>query len=190
MRQKAPLMAKGFGAPPAAPANGGAKEKRKPKTEFFPKGEIPGTPEAPPPPKEYDSVNSKAAKDFDNLKNSGAPEYNVLVREVSKSNDPYAWLLVGGMAVPRCNSIEKALSMAIYNNEEDLLKGAYQRYPDLKKRKPPLQYGFRLAAFDDDPIEIADKDAGKPSDNFFENWFSNLDSPFNDGSGWGNPMKR
>ena len=52
------------------------------------------------------------------------------------------------------------------------------------------RYGYRLKEFPDDPIKIADKEASEPSDNPLVNWFNALDSGLNDGSGWGNPLKR
>ena len=52
------------------------------------------------------------------------------------------------------------------------------------------RYGFRLKEFEDDPVKIADKDASEPATNPIVQWFQALDSPLNDGSGWGNPLKR
>ena len=53
----------------------------------------------------------------------------------------------------------------------------------------PLEYGYRLKEFPDDPIVLADKDATEASDNPLMNWFNALDNPLNDGSGWFNPLK-
>jgi hypothetical protein len=48
----------------------------------------------------------------------------------------------------------------------------------------------RLKEFEDDEIKVAQKDATEVPDNPVMNWFNSLDSPLNDGSGWGNPLKR
>ena len=42
---------------------------------------------------------------------------------------------VGGLAVPRSNSVDTAVSMAIFNNEDELLKGAFRAFPKLKTSK-------------------------------------------------------
>lgn len=55
---------------------------------------------------------------FDELTSSGAPEYIVSIRTISSSGDKSQWMPVGGIAVPRSNSEDKALSMAIFNNED------------------------------------------------------------------------
>ena len=167
--QQLAMMAKGFGAPKPAP-----KSKAKPVK----------------PKSEASVQRDKAAEDFENLKNQGNPEYMVLIRECPEGQEPGKWYPVGGMAVPRSSSIDVALSLAIFNNEDDLLKGAFRSYPFLKKSEHKFEYGFRLKEFPDDPVKIADKDASEPSDNPVVNWFNSLDSGLNDGSGWGNPLKR
>ena len=69
-------------------------------------------------------------------------------------------------------------------------KGAFRSYPFLKKSTNKFEYGYRLKEFEDDPVKIAQKDATETPDNPIMNWFNSLDSPLNDGSGWGNPLKR
>jgi hypothetical protein len=132
----------------------------------------------------------KAAADFDKLKAQGSPEYMVLVREVEDGGEPSKWYPVGGIAVPRSSSEDVALSLAIFNNEDDLLKGAFRAYPFLKKSEKKFEYGYRLKEFEDDPVKLANKEATEQSDNPIANWFNALDNPLNDGSGWGNPLKR
>ena len=147
----------------------------------------------PPPPKPKTAGATKrdaAGKAFDDLKATGAPEYMVFIRTVDAAGTASDWNPVGGIAVPRSNTEEQALSMAIFNNEEDLLKGAYRNHPFLKKSEHKFEYGFRLKEFPDDPVKVADKDASEPSTNPLVNWFNALDSGLNDGSGWGNPLKR
>ena len=53
------------------------------------------------------------------------------------------WNPVGGIAVPRSSSEDVALSMAIFQNEDDLLKGAFRSYPFLKKSEEKFEYGYR-----------------------------------------------
>lgn len=160
------LMAKGFGAPPPKPK--------------------------PAPKKSAGAAQrDKAAQDFDNLKASGSPEYMVLVREAATDGaEPSNWYPVGGIAVPRSSSLDNALSIAIYNNEEDLLKGAYRAHPFLKKSTKKLEYGYRVKDFPDDPVKVANPDAAKEEENPVKQWFNALDNPLNDGSGWFNPLKR
>ena len=166
--QKVSMLAKGFGTPKAEPA-----KKKKPAVKS-----------------EGSKRRDKAAKDFDALKASGSPEYMVLIREAPSNAEPSKWYPVGGLAVPRSSSEDTALSLAIFNNEDDLLKGAFRSYPFLKKSTHKLEYGYRLKEFEDDPVKIADKDAKEQSDNPIMNWFNSLDNPLNDGSGWGNPLSR
>jgi len=132
----------------------------------------------------------KAADDFEKLKESGSPEYMVCIREVPETGEPSKWYPVGGLAVPRSSSLDTALSIAIFNNEDDLLKGAFRAFPFLKNSKEKFEYGYRLKEFPDDPVKVASKEATEVSDNPIMNWFNSLDNPLNDGSGWGNPLNR
>merc|ERR1719478_758548 len=160
-------MAKGFGAPKPAPKK------------------------AAPKPKSAGAVaRDKAASDLEKLKATGAPEYMVLIREVPEGGTPSKWYPVGGLAVPRSSSEDQALSLAIFNNEDDLLKGAFRSYPFLKNSQKKFEYGYRLKEFEDDPVKIASKEATEQSDNPIMQWFNSLDNPLNDGSGWGNPLNR
>ena len=119
------MMAKGFGKP--SPKQQPAKAAKK-------------------PPSEASARRNKAAKDFDNLKASGAPEYMVLVREAPDGREPGKWYPVGGIAVPRSSSEDQALSIAIFNNEDDLLKGAFRAYPFLKNSQEKFECEPRRAA--------------------------------------------
>ena len=47
---------------------------------------------------------------------------------------------VGGLAVPRSNSVDTAVSMAIFNNEDELLKGAFRAFPKLKTSKDKMRF--------------------------------------------------
>merc|ERR1719478_182670 len=158
-------MAKGFGAPKPAPKK------------------------AAPKPKSAGAVaRDKAASDLEKLKATGAPEYMVLIRECPEAGEPSRWYPVGGLAVPRSSSIDVALSLAIFNNEDDLLKGAFRSYPFLKKSTEKFEYGYRLKEFADDPVKIATKEKSEEASNPITQWFNALDNPLNDGSGWFNPL--
>merc|ERR1719183_313861 len=95
-----------------------------------------GPAKAPPPPPRPKSAasqkRSKAAEDFDKLKSTGAPEYEVAVRTVTADGTCSTWMTVGGIAVPRSSSEDMAVSLAIFGNEDELLKGAFRNYPKLK----------------------------------------------------------
>lgn len=137
----------------------------------------------PPPPKKVVSdkqqARSKAAKDFDSLTASGAPEYMVSVRTVDKAGTASQWMPVGGIAVPRSSNEDMAVSMAIFQNEEDLLNGAYRAYPFLKKSTDDIEYGFRLKEFPDDPVKVATEEKTKDTGNPLVAWFNSLDSGLN-----------
>merc|ERR1712070_707804 len=106
----------------------------------------------------------KAAQAFDQLKANGAPEYMVLVRTVDSAGEPSKWYPVGGIAVPRSSSEDQALSLAIFNNEDDLLKGAFRSYPFLKKSTDKFEYGYRIKEFADDPVKIATKESSEAAE--------------------------
>jgi hypothetical protein len=160
------MMAKGFGkntTPPPSPP-------KKKANRLQPRG---------PPPVELSAEAKKAGADFDALKSSGAPEYTVAVRTVNAAGDKSEWYLVGGIAVPRSSSEDTAVSMAIFQNEDELLKGAYKFYPKLKMSTDKFEYGFKLRDFPDDPWRTASVDATKQSTNPLMQWFNQLDSPLN-----------
>ena len=92
--------------------------------------------------------------------------------------------------MPRSSSEDQALSLAIFNNEDDLLKGAFRSYPFLKKSTDKFEYGFRLQEFPDDPVKMATKEASEAATNPLTQWFNALDNPLNDGSGWFNPLNK
>lgn len=145
---------------------------------------------APVKKSEASVQRDKAAADFDKLKASGSPEYMVLIRTVPAEGAPSQWYPVGGIAVPRSSSEDMALSLAIFNNEDDLLKGAFRSYPFLKKSTDKFEYGYRLKEFADDPVKIASKEKSEEATNPITQWFNALDNPLNDGSGWFNPLAR
>ncbi len=88
-----------------------------------------------------------AAQQYDKLKRDGLPEFNIYVRIQGQSN----WFPAGSMTVSRSG----AISQAIYNNEEELRKGAFRLFPILRKNQDRLEYGYRLKQFPDETIELA-----------------------------------
>ena len=75
------------------------------------------------------------------------------VRTVSADgSETSEWMPVGGLAVPRSNSVDTAVSMAIFNNEDELLKGAFRAFPKLKTSKDKFEYGYRLREFPEDEV--------------------------------------
>lgn len=162
---------------PAAPPPGGAlaPASRRASGALLMAGKGFGPPKPPPKPKVVKKSaaavqRDQAASDFDKLKESGSPEYMVMVRTVPESGEPSKWYPVGGIAVPRSSSEDVALSMAIFQNEEALLKGLYRAFPFLKKSTERFEYGYRLKEFEDDPVKIASKEKSETSDNPVMNW--------------------
>ena len=88
-----------------------------------------------------------AARQYDEMKKSGLPEFNVYVRIQGQRN----WFPVGAIAVSRSNQINKA----VFEQEEELLKGAFRLFPKLRKHKNQLEYGYRLKEYNDEPIALA-----------------------------------
>ncbi len=81
------------------------------------------------------------------MKKSGLPEFNIYVRIKGQKQ----WLPAGSMSVNRSSLI----SQAIFQEEEQLLKGAIRLFPKLRKHQSELEYGYRLKEFNDEPITIA-----------------------------------
>ena len=143
-------------------------------------GKAPPPPPPKPPPSTKKVARDAAAADFDRLKETGAPEYMVAVRTIDSAGEASEWMPVGGIAVPRSNSEDMAVSLAIFNNEDELLRGAYQAYPKLKTSKDKFEYGFKLKEFmQEDPWKVASQEKTRQSDNPFMQWFNQLDSPLN-----------
>lgn len=88
-----------------------------------------------------------AARQYDEMKKSGLPEFNIFVRIKGQPN----WFPVGSMSVSRSSQINRAM----FEREEDLLKGAFRLFPKLRKHQNHLEYGYRLKEYKDEPIELA-----------------------------------
>lgn len=99
------------------------------------------------PPSEGAKKRAEAAKQMEDMKSKGMPEYEVYVR----IKDRKPWYPVGAITVQRSNRI----SEAIYANQEGLLQGAFRLFPILKKNANNLEYGYRLKEFKDDEIQLA-----------------------------------
>lgn len=90
-----------------------------------------------------------AARRYDDMRAQGLPEFEVFVRAKPQQD----WLLVGSLAVSRSSKVTEA----IYANESDLLQGAFRRFPRLRKYPANLEYGYRLKAAADAPIQRAER---------------------------------
>lgn len=103
--------------------------------------------------KQSDGSKKRAAasQQYDNFKSSGSPEYEIYIRVKDKKQ----WYPVGAIAVKRSSQI----CAAIYDNEEELCKGAFRLFPILKKNKENLEYGYRLKEYRDEPIQVAERPA-------------------------------
>lgn len=64
---------------------------------------------------------------YDNQAKKGVPEYNIFLRPSNGTETE--WIPVGSMTIPRDVSIAKA----VYEVEEELLKGTFKIYPQMKK---------------------------------------------------------
>ncbi|TFJ82909.1 hypothetical protein NSK_005788 [Nannochloropsis salina CCMP1776] len=127
-----------------------------------------------PPPKTKGQVErEKYASAYDSLASKGVPEYAVYIRE--REGGEKDWKFVGSMAVPRNAKIDQA----IYENEPNLIKGAYKLHPKLVgKEKESFVYGFNLKKFPDEPIKLAVKPAeGSGNKNPVIGWLENVMNP-------------
>lgn len=103
-------------------------------------------------PKQKTAQKSKAkrvaaARKYDEMKKSGVPEFNIYVRIKGQQQ----WLPAGSIAVNRSNQINQA----VFEQEQELLKGVFRLFPKLRKHQNNLEYGHRLKEFKDEPIQVA-----------------------------------
>ena len=101
----------------------------------------------PKKPSKGAAKRAEASQLYDQFKTDGTPEYEIYIRIEGKKN----WFPVGAIAVKRTNQIHAA----IFDNEEELQKGAFRLFPILKKSQNQLEYGYRLKEFKDDEIALA-----------------------------------
>jgi hypothetical protein len=88
-----------------------------------------------------------ASQKYDEMKKSGLPEFNIYVRIQGQAK----WLPAGSMSVNRSSLINQAL----FQQEEELRKGVFRLFPQLRKHQGQLEYGYRLKDFNDEPIAVA-----------------------------------
>lgn len=96
---------------------------------------------------------ARASKQYDEMKADGIPEFEIYIRIKDKKN----WYPVGAIAVKRTSLINHA----IFDNEAQLLQGAFRMFPVLQKNRDNLEYGYRLKEFKDEPIQVAVQPAAK-----------------------------
>ncbi len=92
------------------------------------------------------SKRQAAAQQYDEMKAKGLPEFNIYIRIQGRE-----WVPAGSLAVQRSSAINQAL----FQQEEELLKGALRMYPILKQYRDRLEYGYRLKEFKDEEITLA-----------------------------------
>ncbi|MEM9535526.1 MAG: HHL1-like protein [Cyanobacteria bacterium P01_A01_bin.3] len=118
----------------------------------------------PPKPKKTVSKGAKqrkaAAAKYETMQDEGLPEFNIYVRD---RNKPKNWFPIGSVAVKRSSAIDAA----IYQNETELLKGAFRLFPRLAKSRESLEYGHRLKdeLYADEPITVAKPPVPKQAQN-------------------------
>lgn len=97
--------------------------------------------------KQNKAKRTAASQQYNEMKKSGLPEFNIYVRVKGQKN----WIPGGSMTVSRSNQIDRAL----FEQEEELLKSIFRLYPKLRKHQGQLEYGHRLKEFKDEPIVVA-----------------------------------
>ncbi|HBB36275.1 MAG TPA: hypothetical protein DDZ80_07895 [Cyanobacteria bacterium UBA8803] len=97
--------------------------------------------------KQNKAKRNAAARKYDEMKKSGLPEFNIYVRVKGQNT----WLPAGSMTVNRSSAINQAL----FQQEEELLKGVFRLFPKLRQNQSQLEYGYRLKEFKDEPIVVA-----------------------------------
>lgn len=108
-----------------------------------------GQPKQTKQPSKNTQKRVAASKQYDKMKADGLPEFHIFVRVKDKKN----WFPIGSLAVNRSNQI----SRAIYQQEAELLQGAFRLFPVLRKSQNNLEYGYRLKEFPDEEIQVAVK---------------------------------
>ncbi len=97
--------------------------------------------------KKNKAKRTAAASQYNEMKKSGSPEFNIYVRIKGQEN----WFPAGSMTVNRSSQINQAM----FQQEEELLKGVFRLFPKLRKHQGELEYGHRLKEFNDEPIVVA-----------------------------------
>lgn len=108
--------------------------------------------------KKNKAKRTAAAQKFNEMKKTGLPEFNIFVRIKGQKN----WFPAGSMTVNRSSLINQA----VFEQEEELLKGVFRLFPKLRKHQSELEYGYRLKEFKDEPIQLATRPEATPGNLF------------------------
>lgn len=119
--------------------------------------------------KKNKAKRAAASQKYNEMKQSGLPEFNIYVRIKGQKQ----WLPAGSMSVNRSSLI----SQAIFQEEEQLLKGACRLFPKLRKQQNELEYGYRLKEFNDEPITVAVRPTATPG-NLIQSAIANVKDRF------------
>jgi len=112
----------------------------------------------------------------------GVPEYNIFMRPANGEKED--WVPVGSMTIPR----DTPPSNAIFEVEQELLKGTFKLYPKLKAfydvrkdedKESTFEYGYVLKNFPDEEITVAIKKTVEEQNarNPFLSWMSKITNP-------------
>jgi len=133
---------------------------------------------APKPKVVVETDKDAGTLTYENQAKRGVPEYNIFLRPTNGTNEE--WVPVGSMTIPR----DVKPSKAIFDVEEELLKGTFKLYPKLKAfyefrsdKVNVFEYGYCLKAFPDESITIAERATTNNQGNFLTNWFGKLTNP-------------
>ncbi|MBF2074141.1 MAG: hypothetical protein IGS50_10335 [Synechococcales cyanobacterium C42_A2020_086] len=106
-----------------------------------------GKTQAPLKVSKRSTERAQAAKQYEQMKSEGLPDYEIYLRIHGKKN----WYPVGVIAVKRSSQINQA----IFGSQTELLQGAFRLYPVLRKHQQHLEFGYRLKEYKDEPIQVA-----------------------------------
>jgi Family of unknown function (DUF6523) len=97
--------------------------------------------------KKNKAKRAAASQQYNQMKQTGSPEFNIFVRIKDNKN----WFPAGSMTVERSNQIDQAM----FQQEAEMLQGVFRLFPKLRKHQDELEYGHRLKEFPDEPITLA-----------------------------------
>eukprot|EP00188_Purpureofilum_apyrenoidigerum_P000743 Plantae.Rhodophyta-Purpureofilum_apyrenoidigerum.ctg13553.p1 GENE.Plantae.Rhodophyta-Purpureofilum_apyrenoidigerum.ctg13553~~Plantae.Rhodophyta-Purpureofilum_apyrenoidigerum.ctg13553.p1 ORF type:complete len:177 (-),score=40.84 Plantae.Rhodophyta-Purpureofilum_apyrenoidigerum.ctg13553:844-1374(-) len=104
------------------------------------------------------------------MRKAGMPEYSIWLRQKGEEQ----WFPVGSLAVDRSSKI----SQAIFENEDALWQGARRQYPKLAGKEAETEIGYKLAAFPDEEVRIAERPS-PGGDGIIKSFFDKLLNPLN-----------
>ncbi|NJL87417.1 MAG: hypothetical protein HC886_17860 [Leptolyngbyaceae cyanobacterium SM1_1_3] len=106
-------------------------------------------------PSKGEVQRAKASRQYEQLQAEDTPDFEIYIRIQGKNT----WYPVGAIAVKRSSQVNRA----IFGSQADLLQGAFRLYPVLRQHQDSLEYGYRLKAFKDEPIQLAIQPGGRVS---------------------------